>query len=273
MEQRRFGRTGVMVPAVGMGTFRTFDVADATEEERCRLIVDECLQVGATVFDSSPMYGQAERVLGAALQGRRERAFVATKVWTKAPMEGRAQAEQALAYFAGRVDFYQVHNLVAWREQLAMLEELRLAGQARFLGVTHYAPAAFPELIQVMRTGLIDGVQIPYNALSRAVEAAVLPLAAELDLGVMIMLPLGGGKLSAGAPPQAALDELAAYGVRTWAQVLLKWVLSDPRVHVVIPATSRPGRMSENAAAGRPPWFEPEVREHVAELARRFAAG
>jgi aryl-alcohol dehydrogenase-like predicted oxidoreductase len=123
MEQRYLGQSGLRVPVVGMGTWRTFDVSGAAQEANARSIVDVALDAGANFFDSSPMYGQAERVLGLALEGRRDRALVASKIWTAG--QGEAQARKALAYFGGRIDLYQIHNLVAWREHLTTLERLR----------------------------------------------------------------------------------------------------------------------------------------------------
>lgn len=254
---------------MGMGTWRTFDVRGREAEAvRCR-IVDEALAAGASFFDSSPMYGEAERVLGAALEGRRDRALLATKVWAGGRLEGQEQIRQALAWFGGRVDFYQVHNLQAWETHLPVLEELKAAGAVRAIGATHYSPSAFPSLQRLMETGRIDGIQIPYNAATRGAERGILPLAHSLDLGVVVMMPFEQGDLTRRVPRPADLKPFEAYGVTTWAQVLLKWILSDARVHVVIPATSRPGRMTENAAAGSPPWFPPDLRERVAWLAAR----
>src|SRR5262249_44378793 len=151
MEQRHLGQTGLLVPVVGMGTWRTFDVRGAAAEQNARAIVDTALASGATFFDSSPMYGAAEQVLGAALKGRRDSALVATKVWSRSTAEGEAQIQHALGCFGGRVDLYQVHNLVSWPEHLARLEQLRDAGQVLALGATHYSPTAFDELRRVMQ--------------------------------------------------------------------------------------------------------------------------
>jgi aryl-alcohol dehydrogenase-like predicted oxidoreductase len=118
-----------------------------------------------------------------------------------------------------------------------------------------------------METGRITAIQIPYNPREREVERVILPLAAELGLGVVVMRPFGEGSLLRRPPPSAALAPLRPFGVTTWPQALLKWGLSDPRCHVAIPATSRPERMAENAAAGDPPWFGAEERELVARLA------
>jgi aryl-alcohol dehydrogenase-like predicted oxidoreductase len=267
LERRKLGRIGLDVPAVGVGTWRAFDVRGARQEARVKEQITEALEAGANLFDSSPMYGEAERVLGAALEGRRERALVATKVWTRSEEEGRRQIERALGYFGGRVDLYQVHNLVAWPEHLPVLERLRDQGHITGIGATHYSPSAFEELARVMRTGRIDAVQVPYNPAQREVERDILPLAQELGLGVVVMRPFAEGALMRRRPSAEELAPLEPFGVRTWAQALLKWILSDSRCDVAIPATSKPGRITENAAAGDPPWFGPEERKLVAELA------
>lgn len=265
MEQRELGVGGPRVPVVGMGTWRTLDVRGPAELDR-HAVVREALDAGCRVIDSSPMYGEAERVLAEALDGRRAEAFVATKVWTPDATLGRRQIKQALAWY-GRVECYQVHNLVAWREHLPLLEALRDKGRVDVVGATHYSPGSFTELARVMRTGRIGMVQIPYNPHERDVEHEILPLAQELGIGVLVMRPFGGGGLIDRAPAPKDLEPLAPYGVRTWAQALIRWALSDPRVTAVIPATSRPGRMSENAAAGVGPWFGRAERDLVARLA------
>jgi aryl-alcohol dehydrogenase-like predicted oxidoreductase len=263
MERRRLGRSGLEVAAVGMGTWRTFDVSGRVAEQR-RAVVDSALAGGTDLFDSSPMYGRAEEVLGRALEGRRERAIVATKVWTADAREARAQIEHSLACFDGTVDLYQVHNLEAWPERLTELEALREEGRVRALGATHYSSRAYDELQAVMRSGRIEAIQIPYNPLQRKVENEVLPLAEELDIGVLVMRPFAEGALLRKSPPPEALAEL---GLSTWPEALLRWVLSDPRCHAAIPATSSPERMTENAAAGDGPVLNAEQRERIAELA------
>jgi aryl-alcohol dehydrogenase-like predicted oxidoreductase len=269
MERRALGSTGFEVPVVGMGTWATFDVRGRAAEANARRVVDIALERDAGFFDSSPMYGEAERVLGAALEGRRHGALVATKVWAGGGDEGRAQIERSLRFFRGRVDLYQVHNLVSWRTHLPVLEGLRDEGQVGAIGATHYSRRAFAELAEVMGTGRITAVQIPYNPVEREVERAILPLAEELGLGVVVMRPLAQGGLLHRTPPDADLDPLRPFGVRTWAQALLKWVLSDRRCHVAIPATADPEHMAENAEAGGPPWFGPRERDLVARLATR----
>jgi aryl-alcohol dehydrogenase-like predicted oxidoreductase len=261
MERRTLGRTGVDLPVVGLGTWLTFDVPD-DEQEGVDAVVAAGFREGTRLVDSSPMYGRAERVLGRALDGFREQAFVATKIWTSSVEEGRAQLEDQLDFYEGRVDLEQVHNLVAWEAHLGWLESEREAGRVRYFGATHYAASAFGELARVMRTGAIDAIQIPYNPREREVEREILPLAEELSLGVVVMRPLGKGALL----PGPGVDKLASLGVETWAEALLKWALSDPRVTAVIPATTSPEHARQNARAGSSPWFGPEERRYVEEL-------
>jgi aryl-alcohol dehydrogenase-like predicted oxidoreductase len=271
MEKRRLGISGLEVPVIGMGTWRTFDVHGKSAEANARSVVEQALAVDANFFDSSPMYGHAERVLGLALQGRRDSALVATKVWASSLEEGRHQIDQALAFFYDHIDLYQIHNLLNWRNHLPILEKLKAAGNITAIGATHYSPSAFSELAEVMKTGRITAIQIPYNPRERAVEREILPLAADLGLGVIVMRPFGEGSLLRRVPSEAELAPLMNFGVQTWTQVLLKWILSDPRCHIAIPATSKPARMAENARAGDPPWFGDDERAYVARLVARYS--
>jgi diketogulonate reductase-like aldo/keto reductase len=207
------------------------------------------------------MYGRAEDTLAKAVDGRRDEAIIATKIWTSSPAEGRQQAAHALRLFE-RVEIYQVHNLVNWKAQLTMLEALKGEGKVVAVGATHYDPGAFDDLCDVMRTGRLDMIQLPYNPRRREAERRVLPLAAELGLGVLIHSPLRFGVLDNPPSPQ----EIEAFGLKTWAQAILKWIASDPRVSSVLSATKTAGRPTENAHAGDPPWFDQDQRERLVEL-------
>ena len=258
MEQRGLG------PVVGLGTWSTF----AGDRALAREVVDAALGTGVRVFDSSPMYGAAEASLGAALTGRRSSVTVATKLWTPSLEEGRRQYEAQRRFF-GRVELEQVHNLVVWEAHLPWLEEERAEGRIDRIGVTHYASSAFGELERALATGRFDTVQIPLNPFEREAERRILPFAEEHGIAVVVMEPFGGtgAPLLQRPPKPAALEPLRALGIETWAQAVLKWVLSDPRVDVVIPATSRPERAVENATAGEPPWLPAEARSLVERLA------
>ncbi|HLX40871.1 MAG TPA: aldo/keto reductase [Ktedonobacteraceae bacterium] len=272
MEHRVLGQTGLKVPVIGMGTWRTFDIRGETAKKNSRAIVDAALNEGANFFDSSPMYGESERVLGEALQGKRNAAMVATKVWASTRSEGQTQVNRALQYFGGFVDLYQIHNLVNWLEHLGMLEQLRDRRQVHAIGATHFSSSSFGELRHVMQTGRITAIQIPYNPIQREVEREILPLAAERGLGVVVMRPFAEGGLMRREPSEADLAPFQPFGVTTWSQVLLKWILSDTRCHVAIPATTSPNHLLTNARAGEPPWFGPEERELVVRLAQRNAS-
>ena len=191
---RRMGAGGPRVPIVGLGTWRVFDLPPG----RARVaadVLDVAWRGGARVVDSSPMYGRAEAVLSEVLGARRPEAFVATKVWTDSVAEGQAHFRRQLAWFGGRIDLLQIHNLVAWRDQLTWLERERDAGRVGLIGATHYASSAFGELERAMRTGQIDAVQVPVNPLEREAERRILPLAEELGLGVVAMRPVTSGVL------------------------------------------------------------------------------
>jgi diketogulonate reductase-like aldo/keto reductase len=257
MEERRLG------PVVGLGTWNTFK----GDRELAREVVTAALDSGVRLFDSSPMYGEAERSLSAALGNRRNEATLATKIWTPSPAEARDQLADQLGWFGGRVDVEQIHNLVAWEEHLPWLESERDAGRIGRVGVTHYAASAFGELARALRTGRFEVVQLPFNPHARECERELLLLTAELGLAVIVMVPLGSGRLVSHRPSQREIEPLREFGVETWPQALLKWALSDERVDVVIPATRRPEHVRENAAAGSPPWFGPDERRYVERLA------
>jgi diketogulonate reductase-like aldo/keto reductase len=267
LELRRLGAGGPPLPVVGLGTWKVLDVAPSCQDEAAA-VVRASFEEGVRLVDSSPMYGRAEEVLGLALSsgGLRADAFVATKIWTPSPSEAGRQLERQLGWY-GRVDLEQVHNLVAWREHLDLLEPEREGGRIGVLGATHWNPGAFDELEQVMRTGRIGAIQVPVNPVEREADVRILPLAEELGLGVIAMRPFGEGSLLR-RPPR---DEgaLRSLGVRSWPEALLRWTLSDLRVHVAIPATSSVEHAVANAAAGDPPWFDAEQRALVERLARR----
>jgi diketogulonate reductase-like aldo/keto reductase len=259
METRELGADGPRVSVVGMGTWQTLDTPRGRDD-----VVSAALDAGSTFLDSSPMYGESERTLAQGLGDRRKEAFVATKLWTSDDDEAERQAQRALDWYGDRVDLYQVHNLVRTSKRLDLLEELQRAGKVGAIGATHYSPSAFKELEQVMRSGRISAIQIPYNPHEREVEQRILPLAEELGLGVVVMRPLGGGALVRRAPKAQELEPL---GVETWAQALLKYVLSDDRITVAIPASSKAERVTQNALAGEPPWFGADQRALVERLA------
>jgi diketogulonate reductase-like aldo/keto reductase len=263
VETRRLGRSGVDVPVVGLGTWRVFDLPAARQAE-ADAVVTAAFEAGARVVDSSPMYGRAEAVLSQALAELRREAFVATKVWANSGQEGRSHFARQLGWFGGRVDLLQIHNLLRWQEHLGWMEAERGVGTIRAIGATTYDSTTFSELERVMRTGRIQAIQVPLNPRERAAETRILPIAAELGLGVIVMRPYSEGGLLRRPFP----SELAAAGLTGWPEALLRWCLADERVMVAIPATSAPEHAVANIeAASRPP-LERDVRDLIGRLAR-----
>ena len=247
--------TGEALPVIGCGTYIGFDVAPgASGYAELPGVLETLFAAGGSVLDSSPMYGRAETTCGELLAaaGSRPKAFIATKVWTSGREAGMAQIEQSFERLqTDRIDLLQVHNLLDWRIQLATLRRLKEAGRVRHIGISHYTEAAYPEVQAVLRAEKLDFLQINYALDDRAAAERVLPLALERGVAVLVNRPFGGGGLLrrlAGKPlPGWAAD----IGCTSWAQLLLKFVLSHPAVTCAIPGTGRPGHMRDNLAAGR----------------------
>jgi diketogulonate reductase-like aldo/keto reductase len=254
MQTRPIPSSGEPLPVIGCGTWRTFDVGSSSA---ARAPLAEVLRVlfaaGGSVIDSSPMYGSSEEVVGdlLAATGARDEAFSATKVWTTGRQAGIAQMQRSMELLqASRIDLMQVHNLVDVRMHLPTLRAWKEEGRIRYLGVTHYTPSAYDQLEAVMRSERLDFVQLDYALDDRTAEQRLLPLAAERGIAILVNRPFGGGGLL-GRLGRSKLPEWAAeIGCTSWAQILLKFVLANPAVTCVIPATSNPQHMSDNVQAG-----------------------
>jgi aryl-alcohol dehydrogenase-like predicted oxidoreductase len=263
MQTRPIPSTGRQLPVIGCGTWLGFDVGGSpAEKPRRGEVLAELFASGGTVVDSSPMYGSAEQMVGELLHasGAREQAFLATKVWTTGKQAGIDQMERSMALLrTPHIELMQVHNLVDWRTHLATLREWKADGRISYIGVTHYTESGYAELEQVMRAEPLDFVQFNYSVASRGAERRLLPLAAERGLAVLANLPFGGGKVLRSLRQKPLPAWAAGIGCASWNQVLLKFVLSQPAVTCVIPGTSKPEHMRENALAGEsdppPPEF------------------
>jgi diketogulonate reductase-like aldo/keto reductase len=246
--------SGEPLPIIGLGTWQTFDIGDdPAETAQRREVLDVLFAAGGRVIDSSPMYGRAEAVTGRLLaqMGAREKAFVATKVWTSGEKAGIAQMQaSAEKMSAPVVDLMQIHNLVDWRTHLKTLRAMKASGKIRYTGVTHYTTSAFDELASVLRAEKIDFLQLPYSLEQRAAEAMLLPLAAERGIAVIPNVPFGGGRMFAKVRGHTLPDWAAEIGAQSWGQIFLKYLLGHPAVTVVIPGTAKPDHMRDNVGAG-----------------------
>jgi diketogulonate reductase-like aldo/keto reductase len=254
MMTRPIPSSGEALPVVGCGTWQTFHVgASAAERAPLADVLRALFDAGGSVIDSSPMYGPAESIAGDLLaqMKSRDKAFIATKVWTSGREQGIAQMKQSLTRFrTERIDLMQVHNLLDWRTHLATLRGWKKDGRIRYLGVTHYTPSAYDDLEAVMRTELLDFVQLNYAINDRLAEKRLLPLAAERGIAVIVNRPFGGGGLLKSLLGKPLPDWAADADCKSWAQILLKYVLGHPAVTCVIPGTGRPEHMRDNVQAG-----------------------
>jgi diketogulonate reductase-like aldo/keto reductase len=273
MNTRPIPSTGEALPVIGCGTYVGFDHAPGTAEYAALPgVLEALLDAGGKVIDSSPMYGRAEATTGELLaaSGRRADAFIATKVWTRGKSEGIRQMESSFRLLrTDRIDLMQIHNLVDWRTHLATLREWQKAGRIRYVGITHYTASAYAEVEAVLRAERLDFLQINYSIDDREAERRLLPLAAERGVAVIVHMPFGGGGRLRGLLGKPLPGWAAEIGCASWAQVLLKFVLSPPVVTCAIPGTRRREHMADNVRAGfgivPPPEF---WRDKLAALGR-----
>ncbi len=265
--RKRIPKTGELLPMIGLGTSRTFNVDPKEEHAALLEVMAGFLARGGSLIDSSPMYGQAEALTGALLEelGRRD-AFYATKVWTDEGKEaGIAQmgtSERLMG--TPRFDLMQVHNLVGLEVQLATLRQWKEAGRIRYLGVTEMRD--FAKVEELIVGGQLDFLQIPYSLGDRRVEQRVLPAALDHGVAVLVMRPFERGKLF-GAMKGKQLPEWAAdYGIHSWAQLFLKFLLGHPAVTCPIPATSKPHHLADNMRGGVGPLPDEAARKRMVAL-------
>ena len=268
MEFRKLGNLDVS--AIGLGTLRTFDVTDDDEIAVRGQIVDNCLDSNVNLIDTASWYGNAEHVLGEITEDLRDRFYIATKVRTEGREAGEAQIARSFELLkTDYIDLFQVHNMIDWQTHLPTLERLKGEGRIGMVGVSAMVPDAYPTIMDLMRRGRVDAVQIPYNVMNRGVEAELLPMAEELGTGILVMEPLQKGRYVLDLKQQPDLTPLRDYGINTWAQALLAWVISDRRVSSAIPTTSRPERVQENAQAAEAAGLPQQFRDYIRSEAER----
>ncbi len=269
---RQIPKTGESIPAIGLGSWQTFDIgATAAERGPRREVLKLFAEHGGRVVDSSPMYGESESVIGdlAAELGVTSKLFLATKVWTSGRDAGIRQMQESFRRLrTERLDLMQVHNLVDWKTHLETLRDWKAQGKVRYLGITHYTESAYDDLARVMQTEDIDFVQFNYNIIARAAEKRLLPLAREKGIAVLVNKPFE----KAGLFDKVKGKELPPWArdidCGSWAQFFLKFILGHPAVTCAIPATSKPKHLLDNMRAGLGRLPDSATRERMAKLIR-----
>lgn len=255
MIKRPLQKSGELLPVVGIGTYDTFNVgATAPERAELKQVLSEFAALGGTVIDSSPMYGEAERVVGDLVGelNNREKYFYATKVWTSGRDAGVRQMNESFKLMrAGKVmDLMQIHNLLDLKTHTQTLKAWKSEGRIRYLGITHYHAGAHAELENLIKSNTYDTAQFNYSILEREAEARLLPACLDTGVAVIVNRPFAQAGLFSrvkGKPVPAWCGE---FDCSSWAQFFLKYLLGHPAVTCVIPGTRRVSHLRENMAAG-----------------------
>ncbi len=268
LNTRSIPSTGEKLPVIGMGTSGSFEVGDsAAERDPLREVLKRFFAGGATLIDTAPTYSVAEDVMGALLaeQNLRDKAWIATKLSGVNGREaGLAQFNDTLRRLkTDKVELLQVHNLGDLKTQLALARELKAQGKVRYVGVTHYLERAQDELADVVQDDKPDFVQINYSVVSRGAEKRLFPMARELGVAVLVNRAFEDGRLFSQVADKPLPAWAAGIGITSWAQAFLKFALSHPAVTVVIPATGKPDRQSDNLKAGIGPDLDEEQRRSL----------
>ena len=269
MTTRKVPSSGEEIPVIGMGSSDTFDVGeDAPSRDGLRGVLQALVDGGGRVIDTSPMYGRAETVLGDLIDdlGLGSRLWYATKVWTRGRAAGARQIEASFARLrTKKLDLLQIHNLLDWREHVPTLRALQAAGRVRYSGLTHYRADAHAELERVLGEEEFDWLQVNYSLAEREAEDRLLPFCRDRGIAVMVNRPFADGALFARVRGQPLPTWAEEIGCRSWGQFLLRFVISHPAVTCVIPATSKPQHMIDNATAGVVPLPDEQQRRRMAE--------
>lgn len=268
---RNIPRSGEALPAIGVGTFLTFDVLPGQPRDHLRAVLQRFWEAGGRVCDTSPLYGTGEVSVGdhAAALGIADGLFIANKIWSTGDfLADESHARRSLVQsqnrlWRERMDLMQVHSLTNIEVVLPYLKAWKKEGRIRYTGITHYEDAYLPLLASWIERGDPDFVQVNYSIASRRAEERVLPLAAERGVAVLTNMPFEKARLFAlvqGRPLPPFAKEI---GAQNWAQFFLKWVVSHPAVTCALPSTSNPEHMAQNMGALRGPLPDDEMRRRM----------
>ena len=250
MQFRKLGRTDLLVSEIGLGTYKNLDVNSPEGQLHCNALVEKAVNCGVNFFDTAPMYGCSEEVLGNALYPIDNKCIFASKVLESNPRDARKSIERTLNRLQiDSIDLMQIHNKSSWRQVTPVLEEFKKEGKVRFLGITDYRISNYSEVLTALKTGFFDTVQIPYYLGEKTCKEILFPIVRDLNIGVIVMTPISpifarGSLIN--KLMNKDLSFLKEFDVTTPAQALLKYILSDSDISTIIPATSKIERISEN---------------------------
>ena len=272
LRMRKIPVSGEMLPVIGLGTSRTHNISlDDAQMQQLLEVLRVFVDGGAQLIDTAPSYGNADRVVGELVQRHkaREQVFLATKVSSTGRDRGMAQIEENFkALQTDTIDLIQVHNLQDTSAQLGLLRELKEQGRIRYIGITHYVESAHDRLLEVLRQESVDFVQFNYSVSERNAEKQLLPYCADNGIATLINRPFTRGNLLSRVKDKPLPDWAADIDASSWAQLLLKFILAEPAVTVVIPATSNPRYMADNILAGQGRLPDARQRQLIVEAFR-----
>lgn len=268
LSTRRWQSAGIDLPLLGLGTWQSFDVA-AGSSGFAEAVggLQAFLDGGGRVIDTSPMYGQAEAALGAALADvtGAGRAWLASKIWTRGTAAGQRQFEQTRERIGRpRIELMQIHNLLDAEVHLRTLQAARDAGALHWIGVTHYQAGAHAELARWLQRDAVDSLQVNYSLAEPEAGKWLLPAAREAGKLVLINRPFAEGRMFARSHGQPLPGVAAELGCASAAQLFLKWIAADPAVHVVLTGTRKPRHIADNLAGARGPFPDATQRTAIA---------
>lgn len=274
MGQRIIPSTGEKLPLVGLGTWQTFDVGSSLAElEQRKQVLAEMYKLGGTVIDSSPMYGTSEAVVGrvAAQLESQNKFFYATKVWTSGRQAGIDQMNASFKKMQrNTMDLMQIHNLVDWETHVKTLRTWKEEGKIRYWGLTHYVDSSHPTIATIIKSDQPDFVQFNYSINSRNAEKSLFETCRKNKTAVIINQPYDSGNLFRKVKGKVVPSWAFEYGIKSWGQYFLKFILSNTGVNCVIPGTSNLKHLIDNMGAGYGVMPDTNGREKMAAYLERL---
>ena len=270
MLKRVIPSSGEEMPVIGLGTSRVFDIEPSKNELNVReKILDIFYENGGRLIDTSPMYGMSEEIIGITAKKyiEKNRFFLATKVWTEGRDNGMRQIEESFQKMrTDKISLIQVHNLLDWKTQIKTLRSLKDEGRINYIGITHYKSNAFDEMIKIMKAEKVDFAQFNYSMGEREAEQKILPFCKDNGIATLINRPFMRGRLFREAQEKKLPSWVTDYDIDSWGQFFLKYIISHDAVTNIIPATSKPKNMLDNAKAGMGRMLGKKAKKRMLEV-------